>query len=239
MALTKSSASNDTKNNALEYATLSFENTYFLGYRDLPFLLEKYSSGKKAIDYGCGTGRSTRFLQANGFQVIGVDISRKMLQQAKKIDRSSFYLHIKNARIPVFDDSSDLVLSAFVLFNVPSKKQLLTIFREIHRCLKNEGIFIIVTGNKELYSRQWLSYNTDYPQNKNLKSGDIAKIQLKDAAIEFINFYWTEDDYTELCRLSGFKILEKHAPYGKPNEGKAWISEEKHSPYMIYVLQKN
>ena len=229
---------NDTMENAQKYAASGFENTYFLGYRELPLFLEKYSSGKRAVDYGCGAGRSTRFLQSNGFQVIGVDISKKMLQQATRLDDKSYYLHIKNARIPVFDASCDLVLSSFVLFTVPTKEQLFAIFKEAYRCLRDGGIFIIVTGSEELYSHEWLSYQTDYPQNANLKSGDTAKIKLRDLGIEFSNYYWTESDYNELICSSGFKILEKHFPYGKLNEGRAWISEMKHAPYVIYVLQK-
>jgi SAM-dependent methyltransferase len=229
---------NDTVENAQRYAASGFENTYFLGYRELPLFLEKYSLGKRAVDYGCGTGRSTRFLQSNGFQVIGVDISKKMLQQAIRFDDASYYLHIKNAQIPVFDSSCDLVLSSFVLFMVPTKERLSAIFKEAYRCLRNEGVFIIVTGSEELYSHEWLSYETDYPQNANLKSGDSTKIKLRDLGIEFTNYYWTESDYNELIRSSGFKILEKHFPYGKLHESRKWISEIKHAPYIIYVLQK-
>lgn len=231
-------SNNDTIDIAEKYTKSEFDNTYYLGYRELRLFLEKYSCGVRAIDYGCGTGRSTRFLQANGFQVIGVDISKKMLQQAMQLDNESYYLHIKNGRIPVFNNSCDLVLSVYVMFTVPSKKEMLAIFKEAHRCLRDEGIFIIVTGSEELYSHEWLSYSSDCSQNRNLKSGDAIKIKLKDLGIEFVNYYWTDDDYSHLFNLSGFKILEKHFPYGKANEGKSWVSEMEYPPYVVYILQK-
>lgn len=239
--ISKSSSvvANDTVENAQRYAASGFENTYFLGYRELPLFLEKYSLGRRAVDYGCGTGRSTRFLQSNGFQVIGVDISKKMLQQAMRLDSTAHYLHIKNTQIPVFNSSCDLVLSSFVLFTVPTKELLFSIFKEAYRCLRNGGVFIIVTGSEELYSHEWLSYETNYPQNVNLKSGDPAKIKLRDLGIEFTNYYWGGADYDELIRSTGFKILEKHFPYGKLHEGREWISEMKHAPYVIYILQKD
>lgn len=232
-------AENDTDLNVVRYAKSGFENTYYLGYRDIPHFLEKYTAGKNAIDYGCGTGRSTRFLNENGFDVIGVDISKKMLQQAIKFDKKSNYLHIKNARIPVFDDSCDLVFSCFVLLTVPSKKELLAIFKEVHRSLREGGIFIAVTASEDLYSHEWVSYNINYPQNKDLKSGDEAKIQLKDLGVNYINYYWTDRDYTELFKQAGLKLLEKHFPVGKLNEGFNWISETKHAPYVVYILQKD
>src|SRR5690349_14497577 len=127
--------SNDTMDNAKKYAASGFDNTYYLGFRDIPQLLERYTCGKRALDYGCGTGRSSRFLQRNGFQVIGVDISSKMLQQAIQKDCSIQYLQMKDDRIPMFDESCDFIFSSFVLFTVSSKETILKIFKEAYRCL--------------------------------------------------------------------------------------------------------
>jgi len=48
--------------------------TYYLAYRDLPALIQQHVPGRRALDFGCGAGRSTRFLQRLGFQVFGADI---------------------------------------------------------------------------------------------------------------------------------------------------------------------
>jgi SAM-dependent methyltransferase len=44
-------------------------------YRDLPEIIFAHVNRRKAIDFGCGTGRSSRFLKKIGFEAIGVDIS--------------------------------------------------------------------------------------------------------------------------------------------------------------------
>ena len=49
------------------YAKLEFPGTYYLAYRDLPGIIFDHVKGRKALDFGCGTGRSTRFLQKIGF----------------------------------------------------------------------------------------------------------------------------------------------------------------------------
>jgi len=43
---------------ARAYATLQFPGTYYLAFRDLPALIRRYNGGSRALDFGCGTGRS-------------------------------------------------------------------------------------------------------------------------------------------------------------------------------------
>ena len=76
---------------ASAYATLEFANTYHLAFRDLPKVLSRHVTGTRRLDFGCGTGRSTRFLRKLGFQVTGVDISQDMLRIARATDPSGDY----------------------------------------------------------------------------------------------------------------------------------------------------
>jgi trans-aconitate methyltransferase len=59
------------------YSKLEFARTYYLAYRDLPAIFHEHVRGKGAIDFGCGTGRSTRFLQKCGFDVVELTSRRK------------------------------------------------------------------------------------------------------------------------------------------------------------------
>ncbi|MFX1295584.1 MAG: methyltransferase domain-containing protein [Promethearchaeota archaeon] len=71
---------------AESYAKLEFSGTYYLAYRDLPEIILKHVKGKNVIDFGCGTGRSTRFLKKYGFNMIEIDISAEMLKKAQELD---------------------------------------------------------------------------------------------------------------------------------------------------------
>jgi 2-polyprenyl-3-methyl-5-hydroxy-6-metoxy-1,4-benzoquinol methylase len=73
---------------ARAYATLEFKNTYHLAYRDIPAILGEHVRGRKSLDFGCGTGRSTRFLRQHGFEVTGVDIAEDMIRKARELDPS-------------------------------------------------------------------------------------------------------------------------------------------------------
>src|SRR4026207_644188 len=87
---------------AQAYAELEFPGTYYLAFRDLPQIIATHVEGKQAVDFGCGAGRSTRFLKTLGFQVVGVDISAEMLQRAREKDSTGDY------RLIVDDDLTGL-----------------------------------------------------------------------------------------------------------------------------------
>src|SRR5579871_6309069 len=73
------------------YARLEFPNTYYLAYRDLAAIIGRHVDGRRALDFGCGTGRSTRFVRQLGFDVTGVDIASEMIAKARALDHSGDY----------------------------------------------------------------------------------------------------------------------------------------------------
>src|SRR5262249_24834794 len=72
-----------------------------------------------ALDFGCGLGRVSQALAARFDHVVGVDVARSMVEQARVInrtpDRCSFELN-RSRRLREFrSDSFDLVYSRMVL----------------------------------------------------------------------------------------------------------------------------
>jgi hypothetical protein len=50
----------DDQTRAESYSRLEFPNTYYLAYRDLPDIISRHVTGKRALDFGCGTGCENR-----------------------------------------------------------------------------------------------------------------------------------------------------------------------------------
>jgi len=129
------------------YATLEFKNTYHLAYRDIPAILSEHVHGRKGLDFGCGTGRSTRFLRQLGFEVTGVDIAEDMIRKARQLDPSGDYRlilgdDVHGDNLGSFPSGNyDLVLAAFTFDNIPGKNNdnKLRILRDLGRLLKREG----------------------------------------------------------------------------------------------------
>lgn len=228
---------NNYANNAKEYAAADNSGTTHVAFRELPDLIKQYSSGKKTLDYGCGSGCSTVFLAELGLEVEGVDICPYMLKEAENIKNIPFQL-IQSAKLPYENDSFDIIFSSFVLFEIASKRELVDVFEEIYRVLKPGGIFISVTGTEELYKRNWLTVDIDFPENKNLQSGDIAKVLLSDVNVIVYDYYWTHQDYLEIISHTKFIHIDTLFPLGNQDDGYEWRDEYKYPPYSIYVLQK-
>jgi len=106
------------------YSKLEFANTYYLAYRDLPEIAPRYAPGRAALDFGCGTGRSSRFLRRLGFEVTGIDISEDMLRKARQTDPGDDYRLVADGDLGPLAPGHDLALSAFTFDNIPAEDKL-------------------------------------------------------------------------------------------------------------------
>ena len=232
----------DDTTRAEAYSKLEFAGTYYLAYRDLSEIITKHVHGNTAIDFGCGTGRSTRFLQKLGFSTIGIDISEKMIQIAKKTDPKGDYRLIKDGDFSQLTSQSyDLVLSAFTFDNIQTKEKKVTLFSGLANLLNQEGKIINLVSSPDIYTHEWASFSTkDFPQNKRAKSGDIVPIVTTDILDKrpCFDILWADEDYKKVFNQARLKIVQTYKPLAKGTEPYAWISETKIAPWVIYVLKK-
>ena len=227
---------------AESYSKLEFPNTYYLAYRDLPEIISKHVKGKKAVDFGCGTGRSSRFLKQLGFDVTGIDIAQDMLDIAKELDKTGDYQLVTNAaysRLGV--EQFDLIQSIFTFDNIPGWENRTQILVSLRDLMKPNGRMICLDSAPEIYTNEWASFTTkDFPENRNAKTGDIVRDIMLDvedrSPVEDI--FWPEKDYYKLFDLAGLEIEAFYKPLGKDDEPFNWVSEKETAPWMIFVLKK-
>ena len=226
------------KKYASEFAKIDIEGTDYLAFRDMGELLSRYANANRALDYGCGTGRSTRFLKRLGFDTVGIDHTQNMLQQAKLKDDQGEYLHIKS-HLPFRDSLFDIIFFCFVLVAVSSKGEMKNILLDAKRVLKEEGIMVIVVTAAESYQGKWASWFFDFSENKTtLASGNKVKILFRGTNVVLFDYYWTDDDYRQIFNDVGLKILKTHRPLGRDDDPFEWLDETIISPIIIYILGK-
>jgi ubiquinone/menaquinone biosynthesis C-methylase UbiE len=224
------------------YATLEFKNTYHLAYRDIPAILAAHVSGRKSLDLGCGTGRSTRFLRQQGFEVTGVDIADDMIRKARELDPAGDYHLVPGDDLTLFgSESYDLILAAFTFDNIAGHDNKVRILRDLRRLLNRKGTLVQIVSRPEIYLHEWASFSTkEFPQNRFAKSGDKVRIIVTDHADPrpAEDILWTDEAYRQVFEDARLRVLEKYEPLGREDEPYSWQSETKIAPWAIYVLER-
>ena len=230
----------EDRNRADAYASLEFANTYYLAYRDLPAIISKHAGGTRALDFGCGTGRSSRFLQKLGFDVIGVDISQDMLRFARTSDPAGDYRLVSNGNLGELDlGSFDLVLSAFTFDNIPAPAKV-GIFSELGKLLAAKGVLVNLVSSPEIYVHEWASFTTkDFPENSAARSGDVVRIITTDHQDRrpMEDIVCTDDAYRTIYREARLDVVQMLKPLATGDEPYQWKNERRIAPWVIYVLK--
>ncbi len=225
---------------AAAYSALEFPATYYLAFRDIPSMIREHVTGKRAVDFGCGAGRSTRFLRDLGFDVIGIDISAAMVELARRSDPKGDYRLVEDGTTgDLPPESFDLILSAFAFDNIPVLQNKVRLFKALRRLLKPGGRMINLVSSPAIYVHEWASFTTkDFPKNREARSGDLVHIVMLDVEDQrpVEDIYCTNEDYQTVWREAGLKPVSIHRPLGTSDEPYQWVSETKVSPWVISVL---
>ena len=232
----------DDERRAAAYAGLEFPGSYYLAFRDLPEIFARHVTGRRALDFGCGTGRSTRFLKGLGFDTTGVDIAAEMIRQARERDpRGDYHLVADGTIGPHADSGFDLVLSAFTFDNIPTADKKIGLFQAMGAGLNPGAKIVNLVSSPEIYLYEWASFSTsDFPENRSATSGQKVRIVMKDVPdrrpVEDI--LCTDEEYRAIYARAGLKIVATHRPLAVGDEPIAWINETRISPWVIYVLER-
>ena len=231
----------DYEKHAGAFADLEMQGTQYLAFRDIPSLIGEHAGPVASVlDYGCGAGRSTRFLKRLGYDAVGVDVSLDMLEQARSKDGGGAYHHIPSGLLPFESDTFDLIFSSFVFLEVSRIEEIERILKEMKRILRKDGTIIFVTSSTEATQGNWVSLSYAFPENdKPLRSGDTVKLLIQGIDVVFHDYFWSEEDYIGAAERAGLGLVKLHKPLGFPEDSIEWRDETKMSPTAIYVLSNS
>jgi SAM-dependent methyltransferase len=129
-------------NKTINYYEENFENyktnTQRLNFSNIQkIFIKKLKANSTILDFGCGTGRDTKFFLDNNFYVKAIDGSKKMCQIASE------YCNIKVDQI-LFNDFNEIncydgIWACASLLHLPYL-ELNSIFHKLHDALKKDGI---------------------------------------------------------------------------------------------------
>jgi len=177
--------------------------------------------GMKVLDVGCGTGNFSIKLAEKGCQVVGIDISEKMLDIARKKSRAknlniSFYnMNVYNLSFPDESFNGVFSMAALEFMHEPRKA-----FNEMMRVLKPGGQLLIGTIHRDSHWGRFYMKEAEKPDSifrfadfKTLKELEELNIKtlVKSSECLFIppdvkeeNISWKEEKRLSKIERGGF-----------------------------------
>lgn len=102
------------------------------------------SKSDKILDLGCGEGTRLKLVSENAKEAIGIDISQEAINLARKTYKNLKFINADLEKLPLEDESFDLVYSAYVLEHLSEPEMVL---HEALRVLSKNGNLVLVAPN--------------------------------------------------------------------------------------------
>ena len=97
---------------------------------------------KPVWDFGCGPGQTTKYLRDLGIEISGLDLSGKILDQARALHPEIHFRKGNILDLEVDDDSIAGIVAFYAIVHF-TEEQVGSAFREIFRVLQPGGIFLL------------------------------------------------------------------------------------------------
>jgi ubiquinone/menaquinone biosynthesis C-methylase UbiE len=113
-------------------------------------------------DFGCGPGQTTEYLRNLGIEISGLDLSERMLEQARTIRRD---IHFRRGNILQLEFENNSIAGAVAFYAIVhfTEEQVGTAFREVFRVLQPTGIFLFTyhVGEKTIRLDEFFGKKVD------------------------------------------------------------------------------
>lgn len=133
--------------------------------------IKKISSEEKILDIGCATGNLTELLGEKTRNIVGIDLDKELLKEAKYKHPNLNFENMNMLKInEKFEENSfDRVVSfGNTLVHLDSREEVEEFFQKVYKTLKFNGLFIV----------QIINYNRIIEKNiKNLPTIDNEKVK--------------------------------------------------------------
>ena len=168
-----------------------FNSTIEAGMRSL---LEAAGEGARILEVGTGTGRISIPLLERGADLIGCDLSAKMLSRQREKYPAARLVQLDGAYLPFPSAHFDAVLTVHVMHLIGPWREAL---REFKRILRSGGVFLIVStyeavgksvrGEMRNHWRDWLRERGIDTRHPGAQSDEELRSEL-----ESLGAHWKE-----------------------------------------------
>lgn len=212
--------------------------------------IKKISNEEKILDIGCATGNLTELLGEKTGNIVGIDLDKELLKEAKYKHPNLNFENMNMLKInEKFEENSfDRVVSfGNTLVHLDSREEVEEFFQKVYKTLKLNGFFIVQIINynriiekniKNLptIDNEKVKFVRDYEYDKSIGKVDfITELTIKEANLNIKNniklLALTKVEIQKFLGEIGFRNIEFYGDF----EG---MELSDNSEALIFVAQK-
>lgn len=213
---------------------------------------------KKILMLGCGTGEESKMLEtfgANSKQLVGIDLSSKSIEIAKKTYPDIEFIVGDMNNLPFDDEGFDFVYSSLAIHYSATPEK---VYEEVSRVLKQNGLFLFSVGHPLRWSSEEKKIDDQVFRIIGCsKDDDGNKLYGKYHSFEkhtFSSFAWQKDNevlefyvgspsmHFKLLRKANFEILDftesKCVEEAKSVDMNYYIKNSEIPQFMAFLAKK-
>jgi len=213
---------------------------------------------KSMLDIGCGAGRTTHYLSRFTNQYRAVDYSEKMVHTCHQTYPDVNISQNDVRDLSDFDDASfDCAMFSYNGIDYLDHESRLQGLREIHRVLKDDGLFIFSTHNRDFLDKlpcpefefslnpigllrnlkDYIAANKSYRKNHSMQdiNNEFQIIVDPSNGFRLLTYYISIEKQLQQLQNIGLKVIDLFDLRGNPLDTS---STAKNSCWVYYVVRK-
>jgi len=203
-----------------DFLAKNFSQTRNQNWPEIEELIKYVRKGDKILDLGCGNGRLYKILKNKKIEYTGVDISKKLIEIAKKelSDQESTQpkFFVGDAlNLLLKNHEFDIIFAIALLHHIPTQRLQLKVLRNCFKILKKNGLIILTVWNLR-QPRLLLKYKI-WPFSKDVyipwklkttKPRSELGSTIGDKILKRYYHVFTKGELKQIVKKAGFKIIE-------------------------------
>ncbi len=109
-------------------------------------LLDRFANRVKGLgrtcDLGCGPGQVARYLKGRGVDVMGIDLSPQMVDQARKLNPGIPFQQGDMRHLDLPDGALAGIAAFYCIIHIP-REDVVAVLRELYRVLMPDGLLLL------------------------------------------------------------------------------------------------